>query len=99
MDETAIVIGAIATFLVGFYTGLYIARHSYVDREVPKIIERDRVVEVEKPVVIQIPRQAAPQPAGLAVMGTSGQKGHVLDPKQQAEADRMSDLLNQMPEA
>jgi hypothetical protein len=101
MIEAALVAGGILIFIAGFYTGLYIARHSYVDREVAKIVTTEKLVEVEKPVVIQVPR---PEPAkrpsggGLPIMGSSN-KNDVLNPAQRQEAEKMTDLLSQLPEA
>jgi hypothetical protein len=99
MLEAALTAGFVLVFLAGFYTGLWVQRHSYVDREVPKIITTEKLVEVEKPVVIQVPTPARSNGGGnLAIMGGNGPKSSVIDPGKRAEADRQFDLLNQMPE-
>jgi hypothetical protein len=98
MIEAAALAAGILLFLTGFYTGLWVQRHSYTDREVPKLIPTERVVEVEKPVIVQVPVQPKPGGASLAIMNNGNPKTNVLNPNQKAEADRMSDLLTQMPE-
>lgn len=97
MVEIVLLFAAVVLFLAGFYTGLWVQRHSYVDREVPKIIETQRVIEKEKPVVIQVPRPAPANGGSLPIMG-SGANKNVLTPQQQSEAQHMQELLGGMPE-
>lgn len=99
MSETILLVIGILLFIAGFYTGVWIQRHSYHIREVPKLITTEKIVEVEKPIVIQVPRSAPSQGAQLAIMNNrGGPKGNVLDPIKQAESERMTDLISQMPE-
>lgn len=98
MIEALLLAAGVLLFLAGFYTGVWIQRHSYTDREVPKIITTEKLVEVEKPIVIQVPRPPAPSSGGLPIMGTGSRKNNVLNPEEKDAADRMSDLLGGMPE-
>lgn len=99
MLEAVLIATGLLLFLAGFYTGVWIQRHSYTDREVAKIVVTEKLVEVEKPVVIQVPRATAPSGGGLAIMTGGRNKSNVLDPAQRAEAEKQFDLLSQMPEA
>jgi hypothetical protein len=98
MIEAAALAAGILLFLTGFYTGLWVQRHSYTDREVAKLIPTEKVVEVEKAVIVQVPTPPRPGNASLAIMNNGNPKTNVLDPATRAEADRMTDLLTQMPE-
>lgn len=97
MNSALLVIGGIGLFIAGLYTGLWIQRHSYTDREVERLIPTDRLVEVEKPVIIQVPQGAPKQGPQLAVMG-SGSKTDILTPNQRQEAEKMTSLLDQLAE-
>lgn len=84
----------ITLFLLGFYTGIWVQRHSreVVEREVPKIITTEKVVEIKVPELIQIPTREA---GGMAVIG---QNKEVLDKQAAQEARRMQQLINEMAE-
>jgi hypothetical protein len=98
MIEAAALAAGILLFLAGLYTGIWIQRHSYTDREVAKLIPTEKIVEVEKPVIVQVPMPTKPAGPNLAIMGSNGAKTSVLDPVRKAESDRQFDLLNNMPE-
>lgn len=99
MSEAALLVAGILLFITGFYTGVWIARHSYVDREVPKMITTEKLVTVEKPVVIQVPQAHKPNGASLPVMGGTPRIGtQVLDPIARDEAQRQMDIIGQLPE-
>lgn len=100
MTEIYLLTAGIVLFLAGIYTGIWIQRHSYTEREVAKLIPTDKVVEIEKPVIVQVPVAQRPSNGGgsLAVMGT-GNKNDILTPGQRQESEKMTDLLSQLPEA
>ncbi len=98
MIEMLLLLVGIALFLGGIYTGIWIQRHSYNDREVPKIITTERLVEVEKPIVVQVPRPAAGSSGGaLPIMGIKA-KHDVLNPSERAGAEHMAGLISDLPE-
>jgi hypothetical protein len=88
----------IPLFLAGVYTGIWIQRHSWHDREVPKIVTTEKVVEVEKPVVVQVPTPVKGGNGGaLPIMGTDV-RSLIADPNQRAEYEKVTQLLSQQPE-
>lgn len=89
----------IVLFLAGFYTGIWVQRHSreVIEREVAKIVTTEKVVEVEKPVVIQVPAQRPPQTAAFATMG-SPNRSVIADPQERAQMEHIQQLANMSPE-
>jgi len=83
-------------FLAGFYTGVWIQRHSYQDREVPKIVISEKVVVHEVPKVIEVPSARPRQGPSTPLMGTN--KHVIIDPTEREEAEKMTGLINQLPE-
>lgn len=90
----------VALFLAGFYTGVWIQRHSreVITREVEKLISTDRVVEVEKPIVVQVPVPMKQKDGGSLVWSKPANKSIITDPKKRAEAEGITSLLNSLPE-
>jgi hypothetical protein len=95
---------AVVTFLLGFYTGRHDARtnREVIEREVAKIVPTERIVEVEKAVIVQVPvfaeQPKQPSGASLPIMG-SNRRNIITDPNERAAADGMASLLSQLPEA
>ena len=83
-------------FLAGFYTGVWIQRHSYTDREVPKIVTTEKVVVHQVPQIIQVPIARPKEGPSTPLMGTN--KSVIADPTQRAEVEKMEGLLSQLPE-
>ncbi len=98
MIEILLLLVGIVLFLAGIYTGIWIQRHSYTDREVPKVVETQVVVPVEKPIVVQVPRPASGNGGGaLPIMGLKA-KHDVLNPSERAGAEHMAGLISDLPE-
>ncbi len=95
--EVLFLLVGIALFLIGIYTGIWIQRHSYTDREVPKIVETQVVVPVEKPIVVQVPRPHGNGGGALPIMGMKA-KHDVLNPSERAGAEHMAGLISDLPE-
>lgn len=94
---TLLTAGLVSLFILGFYTGLWIARHSYRTVEVPKIVTTEKVVEVEKAVIVQVPKPVPTNTGSLAVMGATP-RTDVLRPEERREAEHMNDLISGLPE-
>lgn len=91
------ILGGCLLFLGGFYTGVWIQRNSYQDREVPKVVTTEKVVVHNVPEYIQVPAVRPPQPASLPVMGSK--RNHVIvDPTEREATQRVGELLDQLPE-
>lgn len=90
IEAFAVVLG-ILLFIAGFYTGLWVQRHSTttIERDVPQIITTEKVVEHEKPVVIQVPMPAPPREGGPVLIGAR----QPLSGPDYAEAQRQQELI------
>lgn len=91
------VFAGIVLFLAGFYTGIWIQRHSreVIEREVEKIVPTEKVAFVEVPKVVQVPvvqREAG----GMAVIGQD--RGKQIFSKEEMEANRRMAELSNDPE-
>lgn len=92
----------ITLWLAGFWAGSMLTRamRETVTREVPKIITTEKVVEIEKPVIVQMPvNKPVPAATGpsLPVMGSTR---HVIaDPVERETMARIQQLTNGTPEA
>lgn len=93
----------ISLFWVGFYWGIRMTRtlRETVVHEVPKIVTTERVVEIEKPVLVQ-PNMTINKPTN----GGSGpalpvMRGHsvIADPTERAQLEHMQELMSTEPEA
>lgn len=85
-------------FLAGFYTGIWIQRHSITTVEVPKIVETEKVVPYEVPRLIEVPMPQQKKGPSLAVIGQNQGTRDVLTPAQKDENQRMQSLLGGNPE-
>jgi hypothetical protein len=95
----------IALWLAGFWAGSMLTRsmREVITRDVPQIITTEKVVEIEKPVIVQMPATVQKQPPrattgpSLPVMGATR---HVIaDPAERQQMERIQQLTGNTPEA
>ncbi len=95
----------IALYLLGFWAGAMLTRatREIVEREVPRVVTTEKVVEVEKPVLVQVPVAPARPPVSgnggsLPIMGT-GTRNIIADPNQREQLEHIQGLISTTPEA
>lgn len=84
-------VACIVLFLCGFYTGLYIARHSREVITVEKVVEKPAVIPMST--TQPLPKQ----PASLPVMGKT--RHIIADPTEREQMEHITTLFNNTPEA
>lgn len=92
----------IALWLAGFWAGSMLTRalREVIHRDVPQLITTEKIVEVEKPVIIQmpaVPQKAAVTGPSLPVMG--GNRHVIASPNEREQIERIQQLTGQIPEA
>lgn len=92
----------IGMYFAGFWAGSKLTRalREVEIHEVPQIVTTEHIVEVEKPVVVQIPAATVQRTTGpsLPVMGINN-RNVVTNPAERAQMERMQDLMGLSPEA
>lgn len=91
----------IALFWVGFFWGIKMTRtlREVVTHEVPQIITTEKVVEIEKPVLVHAPMSKPVNGGNGPALPVMRGKSIIADPNERAQLEGIRDLMSIEPEA
>lgn len=86
-----------AAFIGGIFVGAKLTRvlREVVIKEVAKVVETQKVVVQEKPIVVQVPVYKKPEGGGLVAMGQPG-KHTIADPVEREQFEHTKNLLDNL---